>query len=130
METTQASSKRAQTAEERQWSLATHPLRSEIKLLFLAALIVFIITVGIGVLNGQRLIQLSHDVLLTHVHSGTLGWITLSVFATSLIIFGNTSTERSPQLRWLSILLGIGVSIARLLQRSTSAAAPEVQAHS
>jgi hypothetical protein len=109
METTQASSKRAQTAEERQWSLATHPLRSEIKLLFLAALIVFIITVGIGMLNGQRLIQLSHDVLLTHVHSGTLGWITLSVFATSLIIFGNTSTERSPQLRWLSSIAAIAL---------------------
>jgi hypothetical protein len=90
---------------------ATHPLRSEIKLLFLAALIVFIITVGIGILNGQHIVQLSHDVLLTHVHAGTLGWITLSVFATSLIIFGDTSTDtmRSPQLRWLSSIAAIAL---------------------
>ena len=71
------------------WSLQTHPLRTDIRLLFQAAMLVFVITVGIGIVNGLHLVgQLSQDVLLTHVHAGTLGWITLSVFAVSLWLFG------------------------------------------
>src|SRR2546430_2152046 len=80
------------------WNLQANPLRTDIRLLFQAAMLVFVITVGIGMLNGLHLVgQLSQDVLLTHVHAGTLGWITLSVLASCLWLFGEGQilTERS-----------------------------------
>jgi hypothetical protein len=50
---------------------------SETRLLFRVALAIFTVTVAIGIFNGFHFIQLSRAVLLTHVHAGTLGWITL-----------------------------------------------------
>lgn len=47
--------------------------------LFLVAMALFVITVAIGIVNGLDLYTFNHDQLLTHVHSGTLGWITLSL---------------------------------------------------
>lgn len=87
--------------------LQASPLRTDIRLLFQAAMLVFVITVGIGMLNGLHIFgPLSADVLLTHVHAGTLGWITLSVFASSLWLFGEgkAPTEKSAYVRTLSIL--------------------------
>nr|PZN34518.1 MAG: hypothetical protein DIU67_04855 [Actinomycetota bacterium] len=41
---------------------------------------IFVITVVIGILNGPDLWDVPHDILMTHVRSGILGWITLGVF--------------------------------------------------
>ena len=49
--------------------------------LFLVAMALFVITVAIGIVNGLDLYEFDHNQLLTHVHSGTLGWITLSLVA-------------------------------------------------
>ncbi len=68
-----------QEAATSRLSLQTSPWRTDIRTLLISAMIVFLITVAIGLLNGQRVVQLSSDVLLTHVHAGTIGWITLSV---------------------------------------------------
>ncbi|MBE3559256.1 MAG: hypothetical protein IMW89_08530 [Ktedonobacteraceae bacterium] len=100
--------------ERRAESVQEHPLRSSIRLLFIAALIIFIVTVLIGLLNGQKLVQLSHEVLLTHVHAGTIGWITLSVFALSLWLFGpgrspETNATDGPFTRWLGIIGAVAV---------------------
>ncbi|TAJ99930.1 MAG: hypothetical protein EPO36_10505 [Chloroflexota bacterium] len=54
-----------------------------IRTLFYVAMAVFLVTIGIGLLNGLDLVTFEHDALLTHVHSGTLGWITLSLVAAS-----------------------------------------------
>lgn len=97
-----------------QWSLQTNPLRTDIRLLFQAAMLVFVITVAIGILNGLHLVgQLSQDVLLTHVHAGTLGWITLSVFAVSLWLFeeGKAPTEKSRSVRVMSILAAVSIPL-------------------
>jgi len=51
--------------------------------LYLVAMAVFLVTVSIGVVNGLDLVAPSHDVLLTHVHSGTLGWLSLGIVATA-----------------------------------------------
>lgn len=48
--------------------------------LFQASLILFVITVVIGILNGLDIWEPPPGALITHVHAGTLGWITLSVF--------------------------------------------------
>jgi hypothetical protein len=76
-------------------------------------MVVFVVTVFIGLLNGQRVVKLSQDVLLTHVHAGTLGWITLSVFAVGLWLFGEKLPldTRSAYLRWLSIIAAAAVPL-------------------
>lgn len=51
-----------------------------VRLLFRGALVIFVLTIVIGILNGLELWDVPRDILLTHVHSGTLGWITLAVF--------------------------------------------------
>ena len=50
------------------WSLARIP--------FIGALVVFVFTIVIGILNGIDVYTPDHDTLMGHVHSGTLGWIT------------------------------------------------------
>ena len=51
--------------------------------LYLTAMAVFLVTIGIGILNGSDAVDFNRDQILTHVHSGTLGWITLSIVAAS-----------------------------------------------
>src|SRR6185503_2989978 len=46
----------------------------------------------IGILNGTDVVDFSRKVVLSHVHAGTLGWITTSVFAASLWLFGRTAS--------------------------------------
>lgn len=55
----------------------------QVRALFYVAMAVFLVTIGIGLLNGLDLVEFNHDQLLTHVHSGTIGWITLSLVAAS-----------------------------------------------
>ena len=72
----------------------SHPLRQEIRLLLTVAMVVFVWTVGIGILNGTDLVDFSQKVILSHVHVGTLGWITMCVFAASFWLFGADAEER------------------------------------
>jgi hypothetical protein len=58
------------------------------RLLFGTALLIFVITIVIGILNGLDIWEPDHESLLTHVHAGTLGWITLAVVAVALPMFG------------------------------------------
>lgn len=66
----------------------THPLRREVVLLLRVAMAVFVWTVGIGILNGTDVVDFDQKVILSHVHAGTLGWITTSVIAASMWLFG------------------------------------------
>jgi hypothetical protein len=52
-------------------------------------LVIFVITVVIGILNGTDIWDPPRNTLLTHVHAGTLGWITLSVFGGAIWMFGS-----------------------------------------
>lgn len=63
--------------------------------LLLAAMAIFVFTVTIGILNGTDVVDFGHGTILAHVHSGTLGWITLSIFAATAWIFG---ADRLPRL--------------------------------
>jgi len=59
----------------------------ETRLLFRVALAIFTVTVAIGIFNGFHFIQLSRAVILTHVHAGTLGWITLVATGAALWLY-------------------------------------------
>jgi hypothetical protein len=66
----------------------------EIALLIQTALLIFIFTVTIGILNGTDLVDFHEKIILGHVHTGTLGWLTLAVFAASLWLFGDAPMDR------------------------------------
>ncbi|HEV2012937.1 MAG TPA: hypothetical protein VGR77_03510 [Candidatus Dormibacteraeota bacterium] len=86
---------------------------SEIRWLFQAALLVFTVTVSIGILNGFHFIMLPRQVLLTHVHAGTLGWITLGVIAICFWLFGEDGPvdSNARAVRALSLLAAIAIPI-------------------
>lgn len=68
-------------------------LAPTVRTLFRGALLIFVVTIVIGILNGLDIWEPSHNVLLTHVHAGTLGWITLAVVATAMLLFGEGADD-------------------------------------
>ncbi len=72
--------------------------------LFRVALAIFTVTVVIGIVNGFHFVQLSRAVLLTHVHAGTLGWITLTAFAVAYWLYRGTP-------RWLAVAMAVAVPL-------------------
>lgn len=52
-----------------------------------AAAMIFMYTIVIGILNGTDVWEPEHDVLMSHVHSGTLGWITLGVAGIAFLMY-------------------------------------------
>ena len=57
------------------------------RITFIAALVLFIVTIVVGILNGIDVWQPDHDTLMSHVHAGTLGWITLGVSGIAFLMF-------------------------------------------
>jgi hypothetical protein len=53
--------------------------------LYLVAMAVFLVTIAIGILNGLDAVEFDRNQLLTHVHSGTIGWLTLTIVATTFL---------------------------------------------
>src|SRR6266508_1140375 len=74
--------------------MADRTVSRDVAPLLFAAMAIFVVTVVMGILNGTDLVDLPHGALLAHVHSGTLGWITLSIFAAAAWIFGAAEMPR------------------------------------
>jgi hypothetical protein len=85
-----------------------YPLISSARILFRAALLIFVVTIVIGILNGMDIWQPSHNMLLTHVHAGTLGWITLAVLGSAMLMFGNDAdaadARQANTLAWSAVV--------------------------
>ena len=62
--------------------------------LFRAGLVIFVITIMIGILNGIDVWDPPRNTLLTHVHAGTLGWISLGVFGGAIWMFGGDDSTK------------------------------------
>ncbi|HET6819553.1 MAG TPA: hypothetical protein VFH98_03260, partial [Candidatus Limnocylindria bacterium] len=74
----------------------------EIRWLFQTGLLVFLVTIGLGMARGIGLITFEdRNQLLTHLHSGAIGWITLGIIATVLWLYGGDS-EREGEEQWVS----------------------------
>ncbi|HKY50625.1 MAG TPA: hypothetical protein VJP45_05160 [Candidatus Limnocylindria bacterium] len=62
--------------------------RAEVGRAFQYALMIFTLTVLLGLANATQIFgALDRDTLLTHLHSGTLGWITMGVIGIAIWIF-------------------------------------------
>lgn len=88
--------------------MRSSPYVSSISTVYRAALLIFVVTVVIGILNGTDLVDFSRDVILTHVHAGTLGFLTLSVMATTFWVFSDdgrapVSPSSTRTLSWLAV---------------------------
>jgi hypothetical protein len=91
---------------------------------FSGALVLFVITIVIGILNGLDVWEPEHDTLLTHVHAGTLGWITLGVAGLSLQLFTRgrevsaTESSKAQTLAW-AMVAAITLYVAAFLAGDT-----------
>ena len=68
----------------------------EVRWLFQTALLMFLITISLGMARGLGLIDFENrNQTLTHLHSGTIGWITLGIFAAVLWLYGGREARRA-----------------------------------
>jgi len=58
-----------------------------VRQLLYVAMAVFLVTIAIGIINGLDLYEFNRDQLLTHVHSGTIGWISLGIVAATIWLY-------------------------------------------
>jgi hypothetical protein len=65
------------------------PIAGSVRGLFSVAMAIFLVTVGIGIANGLDVVEFDRNAILTHVHAGTLGWITLSVLGAVIWYLGS-----------------------------------------
>ncbi|MBI2940381.1 MAG: hypothetical protein HYY04_08080, partial [Chloroflexi bacterium] len=94
-------------------AVADIPFSQEIRTLFRTSLAVFLVTVIIGILNGLDIASFDRRTLLTHVHAGTLGWITLAVFGVVLWMLseGRSTGEGSSTVRQLSLAAAVFITL-------------------
>jgi hypothetical protein len=92
---------------------------TEIAHLLQTALFIFVFTISIGILNGTDIVDFDQKVILAHVHTGTLGYLTIAVFAAALWLFGDAPMDRglvqfTRFLAYAAIVVFIGYNIAFL----------------
>lgn len=84
-----------------------NPFDQQVRLMLQVAMLIFVYTIVIGILNGLDLVEFTRQQLLSHLHAGTLGWMTLAILSASLWLFagGRALGAASRQsARWLSYL--------------------------
>ncbi len=92
-----------------------HPLDGQVRVTLRVALLIFVYTIGIGILNGLDLVEFSRQQLLSHLHGGTLGWMTLAIIAATQWLFVDQEAaipERSVRtIRGFAYLAAIAVPL-------------------
>lgn len=84
-------------------------LRKAARITFSASMLLFVVTIVIGILNGLDLWEPDHDSLIGHVHAGTLGWITLGVTGIAFLMFSKgrdvseAEASRATTLAWAMV---------------------------
>ncbi|HEX6140713.1 MAG TPA: hypothetical protein VF013_09705 [Candidatus Limnocylindria bacterium] len=104
--------------------MRTSPYLASIRLTYRAALLVFVVTVVIGILNGIDLVDFGRDAILTHVHAGTLGFLTLSIMATTFWIFSEDGKQPVSVAATRNLAIVAAVSIVAYIGAFYSGALP------
>lgn len=97
--------------------VSRRPFDAEVRFTLQTAMVLFIYTVVVGILNGTDLVEFDRKPLLAHVHVGTLGWLTMAVFAGSLTLFGR-GDEDNQLIRvtaWAAPVVALAYNVAFLL---------------
>ena len=74
------------------------------RITLIAAATIFMYTIVIGILNGMDVWEPEHDVLMSHVHSGTLGWITLGVAGIAFLMYSEGRTVGADEQRQVTTM--------------------------
>ena len=78
-------------------------LKPEVRSAFQYGLAIFTLTALLGLANATQVFgALDRNTLLTHLHSGTLGWITMGVIGLSIWIFDGTGKTMAVRVSALS----------------------------
>lgn len=84
------------------------------KIIFLGSLLIFLVNVALGFGNVITPGEIPRWQFLTHLHGGTIGWLTLTAIGFTIWLFtGNrpvspTYEKRIRWLAWAAVLLGLG----------------------
>lgn len=89
-----------------------HRLDREARLMLQAAMLIFVWTIGIGILNGLDIVEFSRRQLLSHLHGGTLGWLTLGILSFTVWLFGAGDSDETTKrlVRTLGVLAVAGIA--------------------
>lgn len=92
-----------------------HPADRQIRLMLQVGLLLFVWVIAVGIINGLGLMELSRPLLLSHLHGGMLGWITLGILAATLWLFGSSEPALDGKtlrtIRSLSWLAIVGITL-------------------
>jgi hypothetical protein len=73
--------------------------RADVRSAFQYGLAIFTLTALLGLANATQVFgALNRDALLTHLHSGTLGWITMGVIGLTVWVFGGRDLNMAVRL--------------------------------
>ncbi len=89
--------------------VARPALWPEIRITLIAAIAIFAYTIGIGILNGTDIVDFDRRRILGHVHGGTLGWLTLAVYAASMWLFGELRTVSARERTFIRWMVGLSI---------------------
>ena len=91
--------------------LRDHDVWRAVRLLYVGSGVLFLATVGLGI--GNALMDtISRGQVLAHFHSGSIGWVTLSVIATTIWLYTGTRTVSSAYRGTVWLLAGLGIVAA------------------
>jgi hypothetical protein len=82
-----------------------------VRLLYLGSGLLFLATVGLGIANAL-MDSISRGQVLAHFHSGSIGWVTLSVIATTVWLFTGQRTVGQGYRNAVWLLAGLGLAAA------------------
>ena len=83
----------------------------ETQFLLRVGLVIYTVTVLIGLFNGFHFVEVPRAVLLTHLHAGTLGWITLGAFAAAFWLYSGTGARMDDHARGVALAMAIAVPL-------------------
>lgn len=94
---------------------APHPADRQIRLMLQVGLLLFIWVIAVGIINGLGLMELTRPLLLSHLHGGMLGWLTLGILAATVWLFGSGEPALDDKglrtIRTLSWVAIIGITL-------------------
>lgn len=97
MSDTMGSARLSRVAEDRVWH--------HLKTLFVASLLLFSVNILLGFLNAVTTGGLPRWQMLTHLHAGTIGWITLSVVGVAIWLFTGDRSVTDSYVRRVKFLV-------------------------
>lgn len=97
------------TAVERLGVVGDETVWRSTKHAFLASALIFLVTILLGFLNIVTTGQIPRWQVLVHLHSGTMGWITLSIIGAAVWLFAAGRTPSSAYATWVRWLIWLAI---------------------